>query len=387
MQVIKRVSLMLSVAAACGFAAQVQAAPGVKVKDGDSYVKFNGIIQMQYKQTRPDEKPSTDELFLRRLEPVIEGSANKEWAGKLSLDFKATGDDEVTVKNAFMQYKGFGEAEDNIRLTLGNQDIPFSREVMTSATAQQLVERTLVGDTNYGSPEKSLGVVYSYAPEKGNLHFSLAAASQLVATDKDNATLKMISPVNKPAKTTPLMTYSKGILLGGRVDFYPMGAFKLSQGDFAGKHKLALGTAAYTWSNDSDLDSGENAVDSINAFELSAGFRGVGVSVDAQYNLINSELKDDTSDGLYKNGESGLTQYSVEGGYMVMPAVLELVGGYESQDADGYAEAWNRMSLGGNWFIQEHDIKLQLTYRMAENYEGAKGVDQDEIFMQTQFLF
>ena len=37
--------------------------------------------------------------------------------------------------------------------------------------------------------------------------------------------------------------------------------------------------------------------------------------------------------------------------------------GYESQDADNYAEAWNRTSLGANYFFSKnHDIKLQATF-------------------------
>jgi hypothetical protein len=66
---------------------------------------------------------------------------------------------------------------------------------------------------------------------------------------------------------------------------------------------------------------------------------------------------------------------------------IELVAGYQTQDADGYATAWNRTSIGANWHINKHDIKFQLSYRMGENLDGVENNDEDELFLQTQFVF
>jgi hypothetical protein len=72
---------------------------------------------------------------------------------------------------------------------------------------------------------------------------------------------------------------------------------------------------------------------------------------------------------------------------MVLPEKLELVAGYEVQDADNYAEKWERTSLGLNYFFAKHDIKLQATYRMGENKDGVKDNDLDELFVQAQYVF
>jgi phosphate-selective porin OprO/OprP len=66
---------------------------------------------------------------------------------------------------------------------------------------------------------------------------------------------------------------------------------------------------------------------------------------------------------------------------------IEIVAGYQTQDADGYATSWDRTSVGANWFINKHDTKVQLTYRMGENLNGVKDKDEDEVFLQTQFVF
>jgi hypothetical protein len=72
---------------------------------------------------------------------------------------------------------------------------------------------------------------------------------------------------------------------------------------------------------------------------------------------------------------------------MVIPSKLELVAGYEWQDADNYAEEWTRTSVGANYFFKKHDIKLQATYRMGENLKGVDGADEDEVFVQAQYVF
>ena len=66
---------------------------------------------------------------------------------------------------------------------------------------------------------------------------------------------------------------------------------------------------------------------------------------------------------------------------------IELVAGYQTQDADGYATAWNRTSVGLNWFINRHNIKFHLTYRIGENQDGVQNNNSDEMFLQGQFVF
>ena len=40
-----------------------------------------------------------------------------------------------------------------------------------------------------------------------------------------------------------------------------------------------------------------------------------------------------------------------------------------------------------NGFINKHDTKVQLTYRKGENLDGVDYKDEDEVFLQTQFVF
>ncbi len=373
-------SIALAVAAALGslgFAAASQAG-AVTYGNGDKYMKLGGRIQLQYHYQDPDGGSSTDELFFRRLRPYIEGSLHPDWKGKFQWDMGEGSDvNEISIKDAYMEYKGFH----NMKVRLGNAYAPFSREALTSSKYQQLVERTFVGDHNYGTPDRNLGLHLLGHNEAKTMTWGASLSEANI--DPDTTKLDFDTPVNKGAD------FNEGWMVSGRVDFHPFGVLKMSQGDFKGEQKATIGVGAYTWSNDDDNNvSPTKDVDSVKGYEVSGAYRNSGVSVDAQYNRFDAELKDGTvTSGIYKRGDTTLTNWAVEGGYMVMPAKLELVAGYQSQDADNYAETWDRYSFGVNWFVHKHDVKYQLTYRQNKNKNGVDGSDEREIFAQAQYVF
>ncbi len=381
---------------ALAFLASSADAAGVTVyKDGDKYVKMGGRIQTQYHSENPDTGAVTDEqtdtVKFRRLRPYIEGSVHKDWKGKFQFELgDASGDNEIAIKDAYMQYTGI----ENLSIKIGNSHTPFSRETLTSSKYQQLVERTFVGDHNYGSPDKNLGVHVTGKASEGKIGYAVSAASASIDPDDDK--LDFDTPVNKSAD------FNEGWILGARVDFHPFGNLKLSQGDFnRGDLKATVSVAAFTWSNDDDNNTYTSAtgldtsagktpdVDSVTGFEVSGAVRFKGVSVDAEYNTFDVDLKDSaaTASGMYKNGSTTLDNYAIEGGYMVLPDKLELVAGYQMQDADNYADEWTRTSFGANYFFKKHDIKVQATYRIGEGVNGIKNNDLDEVFVQAQYVF
>ena len=357
-------------------------AGGITYKDGDKYLKVGGRLQLQYHQVQPDGGSTTDEIFFRRLRPYIEGSTHKDWKAKIQWDMgKATKDNEIAIKDAYFQYKGMK----NAKLTIGNANFPFSREFLTSSKYQQLVERTFVGDHNYGTPDRNVGIHFTGNTESKKVTWG--ASGTIASIDPDAEKLDFDTPINANDD------FNDGFMIGGRVDYHPFGKLKFSQGDFSGKTKATIGVAAYSWSNDGDNNTytpgatTKADVDAVTGLEISGAFRAAGFSIDAEYNSFDSDtVETGFTGGLYKNGTTTLTNAAIEGGYMIKETI-ELVLGYQTQDADGYATSWNRTSAGANWFIQKHDIKVQLTYRMGENLNGVENDDEDEVFLQTQFVF
>ncbi|MGB5395594.1 MAG: porin [Gammaproteobacteria bacterium] len=381
--------LLAAMAACIASAAPLSAhSSGITVyQDGDKYVKIGGRIQFQYHQFDPDIGDSSDEVLFRRLRPYLEGSLHKDWKGKIQFDLgKAEEGNEVAVKDAYMQYKGFS----NMKVTVGNANFPFSREFLTSSKYQQLVERTFVGDHDYGTPDRNAGIhLTGHSEDK---HIGWAASVAQASIDPDAAKLDFDTPVNRNDD------FNEGFIVGGRVDFHPMGPLKFSQGDFDGATKATISLAAFTWSNDDDNNTYTTAgtststskadVDSVTGVELSGAFRSNGISIDIETNKFDADSVDTAfTGGLYRNGSTSLKNSAIEAGVMLPGNTTELVLAYQTQDADNYATAWNRTSAGVNWFLQKHDIKVQLSYRMGENLKGVNGVDADEIFLQSQYVF
>lgn len=380
----------MTIAAAFMAVAPSADASGVTVyRDGDKYVKIGGRIQLQYHMEDPSGSASTDSLAFRRFRPYIEGSVHKDWLGKFQWDMgEASGDNEIAIKDAYMEYKGFKD----VTIKLGNANAPFSRELLTSSKKQQLIERTFVGDHNYGTPDRNLGV--HAAGSLMDKKVTWAASASSASIDPTSSKLDFDTPVNKSSD------FNEGWMFSGRVDYHPFGHLKMSQGDFdRSALKATVGVAAFTWKNDGDNNTYTTAgadtsggatpdVDTANGLELSGAVRFMGASVDAEYNIFNADTVDPTvTAGIYRNGTTKLANYAVEGGYMVIPSKLELVAGYQVQDADNYARKWKRTSVGANWFFNKHDIKAQVTYRMGSDVDGVAGSDKDELFVQAQYVF
>lgn len=376
----------VSFAALAAIAGSAHAGGVVLYNEDGKYVKVGGRIQMQYHREDPDGAGASDDLFFRRLRPYIEGSIHDDWKGKFQFDLgKASGDNEVAVKDAYMKYEGF----EGVALILGNAKSSFSREFLTSSKKQQLVERTFVGDHNYGTPDRSLGL---HLKGRSGDRLTWGASLAQADIDPDARKLDFDTPVNKSSD------WNQGWITAARADFHPFGVLKMSQGDFSGDARATVGIAAFRWSNDDDnntytiggvaTSTGKADVSDVTGFEISGAMRAAGISVDAQYNRFSADTVDGGfTGGLFRNGSTELENWAVEGGYMVMPSELELVAAYQSQDADNYGKTWTRASLGVNWYIRKHDIKVQASYRMNSDKDGVAGKDEDEFFIQTQYVF
>jgi len=196
--------------------------------------------------------------------------------------------------------------------------------------------------------------------------------------------LRFGTPVNKPGN------YNEGFMIGGRVDYHPLGFLPFSQGDFSGKPRATIGVAAYSWRNDNDNLVNDPSIgadiDAVTAFEISGGYRGAGFSIDWQYNSFDAKtVQAGVNAGLYRNGRTTLTNAALEGGYMLNNQ-FELVAAVQVQDADGYSMQWKRTSVGANWFINHIDTKIALSWRQGRNLNGQANNDRNELFLQAQFL-
>ncbi len=230
---------------------------GIKVyEDGDKFIEIGGRMQIQYLYLDPRGEDSEDTIFFRRLRPYIAGSVTKDWNGKIQFDFgKSLDDNEMAVKDAYMQYTGWK----NHKIFIGNSKTVFSREFLTSSKRQQTVERWFVGQHNFGSPDRMLGFRIDGNTDNKKFEYKFNVGGQ--SFDPDNRRMDFDTPVNDCGD------FTLGWVGAGRVTYYPSEPIKRDQGDFKrGSFNYAVEAAAFYWTNNdnnlqyTDVDENGNMV-------------------------------------------------------------------------------------------------------------------------------
>ncbi len=383
-------SAQLAISAAAAAFVPLSASAGVTVfEDETTAIEFGAHIQFAAAWLDDDVEGSQSENFFRRLRPYIQGTLNDEWAGRIEVDFgKSLDDDEVQVKDAYISYLGLT----NHTVEIGNTKTPFSREWMTSGKRQQTTERGFVGDHNFGTPDRQMGLRLLGQNTDKSLTYALAVGGE--DHDPDVRRIDFDSPANTSSD------WNQGYVIAGRLDWHPWGFMAFDQGDFErGDFKGNFSVAAFAWSNGEDNNTytgpGDTALsltradlDSADGVELSAGLRGRGISADIEYNLIRADtVANGFTGGVYRNGSTELDKFHLEGGYMLPGNSWEIVSAYETLDADNYDNTWEAYEIGVNYFFKKHDVKLQLNYRHGENVFGESGHDADSIVAMMQLVF
>lgn len=367
------------------------AVAGITVYEKDATkLEVGARVQIQYLQAEDADGDTPDDLFFRRLRPYIAGTVTEDWFGKFELDFGESLDtDDSQLKDAFVEYRGW----ESVKLTIGNSKTPFSREFITSSGGQQLIERTVVGDHNFGAPDRQLGIKADGRHAAGRLAWSASVGQERHDPNADR--MDFDSPANDESD------WNEGRLYAARVELHPLGPTPYDQADFnTDSWKFVVGVGSFVWDNDGDrntltdpntgltLDPEAVDLDEATGFELSGGVRGHGVSADIEFQKISGETVDSTfTGGLYEDGETDLDKMAVEGGYMFRNNHLELVAGWDSQDASNYETAMKRTYLGVNIYVNQHKAKFQGTWTMVDDFLGVGGDDRDLLQVQFQFGF
>jgi phosphate-selective porin OprO/OprP len=356
---------------------------------------FGGLFQLQYHYQDAPDGTTEQELFFRRLRFDIQANVYTNWSARFQFDLGLLDPTETaqrsinfTLKDIFVKYYGVKGVE----FIIGNAKFPYSWNILIPSSKMQLVERPFVGDNNFGSPGRALGIHSGgqFFTSKVTWRASLADFT----VDPDVTLLNLRSPL------TTESTYNDGYSLGARLDYYLLGYVPPEQGYFGGSAKTNIGVSGFHWDNNgtnntfTDPDTGlsdsptEADVDEITGAGLSWVIRGGGFSADLGYNYFDAVTVDSTfTGGIYVDGSTTLTNWTAQGGYMLKPGKIEVVAAIQGQDADGYDKQWGRVSAGVNWYIKGQNAKLQLTYQVGENVNGVDGDQQDDLYVQAQFAF
>ena len=339
-------------------------------EEGSRHVSVGGTLQAQYRLESPDDEQSVDDFFLRRAKFYIEGSITENVSGIWKVDLGGRGQDPV-LDTAYIEYSGWSAA----RVIVGNHDVPFSREKLTSDKRQQTVERQFAGDSGFGVPDKQKGI--SLSGQTQTLAWQVGIYKAGIEPDVNR--LDFASRVTEDAEYF-------GDLLGGRLDFNPLGHFRMAQGAFGSDLKFGIGINAFGWSNDDDdVVNAASDYDKVAGMGLDAALRMGYFSADVAYQGYRSETRDDSfTAGIIENGEGDFDTRLLKTGYMVVPSRLEAILAYSDLEADAWSERDTRISTGLNFFINKHNAKIQATYEFGRDVNGVRGRDMGTLYIQFQ---
>jgi phosphate-selective porin OprO and OprP len=348
--------------------------------NGEPVIGVSGYVQTQYERGE-GEGAAFDRVFFRRLVIALSAKPAEAWEGVVQVDVgPVASGDRLIVKDAYLRYTGL--ASRGLAITIGNQKMPFSRSVLTSSSRRSVIERPFPGDKNFGSPGRSIGVkVDGWTPAK-KLIWSGAVASTLHAPDLARIRLDGLPEAEQD--------WNQGAFVGGRLELHPFGEVALPQADFRrGPFRATAAVAAFAWRNDGDVNSGSPAdLDRASAFEVSGALRGRGVSLDVELDRVSGETVDaSAAGGLVSGGRLRLTKAAVEGGYMIVPRRIEIVGSIDRLAADALASPVRRAAVGASWYLREHSVKLQVLHRESFSDGGTDGLRARATFVMTQLAF
>jgi hypothetical protein len=371
--------------------------------ESQRWLDFGILVQTEYLYNSPNNgSPATEQLFFRRLRPTIEGGMG-DWQGIIELDFGAgengTGY-STTVRWVNFQYTGFHQAH----ATFGSFKPWFSRELLTLGPHLQTIERSPVGDTNYGNPDYMIGFAWDQMLDNRKVIYY--ASVGLEDHQQSVTQMQMRSPANAASGS------NQGVLVTGRLDYYLFGQMPYdprplhtpphvayNRGDFHTEaFRAIVSTAAYGWWNDNNSNpftssSGASTsttqadLNQAYGFEVSGGVRGYGFSADVEYQYVHGDLVVPSfTGGLYVNGQTNMNKFSVTGGYM-LPHDVELVGAWSIVDATGFVNPLTETKVGVNWFVMKYGLRFAATYSFINNNNGTPGSNVGVARALAQFVW
>ncbi len=359
-------------------------------------VEIGGRIQVQYYDADPNDLDNEDDLFLRRVRPYFLGHIGQSWTWKAEVEIGADIEagsiklDQLDVRDLYFRYDGFETP--SMRLTLGNQKAPFSRDFLAPNTHLLLIERTAAGQPNTGVPGRVLGAVFRGAVHGGKLAYWASAG--ILGHNPDFDRLRFETLIFSGSNL------NQGVLLSARMDLQPRGPVTFSDSDsHSPELRYTWSLAGYAWENDGSsnsftedgvsIDPERADLDSASGLEVSGGLRGRGITLDWEYNRIRGDAVDrGFTGGIYASGEADLEVAAVEGAYWIPRSVVELGGALSRLEADTYADTWDTATGVLNLHLNEQiNTKLQITYSWISNRRGDPDDDIEEARVQLQYVW
>jgi hypothetical protein len=328
-------------------------------------------IQVRYDYQKDADGDGNNDFFIRRLRLKGGGRvfdvATYYFEVKIDNTGKFNRTPRAQVENAWLDFK----IKDALIIRTGLFDMVFSRNALTSDSKLLLMDRSLIKGalTVLGIADNTVGILVHGRPMGGHLSYGVGIF--------DNLGFEVLGQ-----DTTILSRKSSGAMATGRIgyDFFDPaspGGYGDYRGSYNGQGKRLTisGNAAYL----SQAQIGDQFF-SLYAYGADLFFNSGGLVIEAEYDAYIEDVSNDVGENIKGSG------FYIQGGYLVLPK-LELAVRYQQLDPDKNIGDNKLMwtSLGINYYIREHNLKLQGEY-IFKNEEGEK-IDNNLLQVQLQFDF
>ena len=326
-------------------------------------------IQVRYDYNKDED--GNNDFFIRRLRIKGGGKAFDIATYYFEVKIDNTGKFNRTpraqVENAWLDFR----IKKAFIIRTGLFDMVFSRNALTSDSKLLLMDRSLIKGalTVLGIADNTVGILVHGRPMGGKLSYGVGIF--------DNLGFEILGQ-----DTTILSRKSNGAMATGRIgyDFFDTaspGGYGDYRGSYIGQGKRLTisGNAAYL----SQAQIGDQ-IFSLYAYGADLFFNTGGLVIEAEYDAYVEDVSNNVGNNIIGSG------YYIQGGYLVLPK-LELAVRYQQLDPDKNVSDNKLMwtSLGINYYIREHNLKIQGEY-IFKNEEGDQ-TNNNLLQVQLQFDF
>lgn len=304
---------------------------GLQVESADKNFQFKlgGRIHADANYTSGDDYledgdhvEANDGTEIRRARMEFAGTFFKDWGFRTVADFA---DDNVRVKDAFIQYTGF----DWVTITAGQQKQNFSRELQESSNDMMFTERSLMNILNNPTVDRAIGLNFVSAGKSsiGNYVAKLGVFGDSITPARtDNTSCGTSSGSPESCRDGSLNAGDEGWGVSSRLIYNPiLEKDKLIHLGIAGNYRVPDDTGdvaksrglsvTYETNNMSNLDlinTSIRDVDSIKMLGLEAAGMYGPFSVGGEYTQQWVDRKDG-SDNVALNGWYTEAAWSITG--------------------------------------------------------------------------
>jgi len=353
---------------------------------GIAQVRINNRLQVRYTQELPDETvqlagteakgDSKGSFRIRRAKFKIDGWFYKPWLlYELQLNWPAVTGANVgaLLEDANINWD-LSHGDRKFMIKFGQYKVPFGRQQITSSGSQQFVDRSQVSDTYARGRDTGLQLWGRLLGDKVEWRVGAFNGNGLTRTTNDNDTFQWNARVMiQPNGVAPL-----GTGLGNSGPLF-------SESDFETTDKPIWAVAANYERNDFHrTTTGIDLKDRV--FEFDGIFKFKGLFLTADYYMREREPEPPASGGTPVKFDSN--GWYLQGGYLFgVRRQWELAGRYGTFDPTSLTAGNDQREwrVGASYYYVRHALKVQADYGRLEN--KATGVKNDELRVQTQFLF